>query len=73
MFFKHLEEDKKDQHPKLEDDKSSVDAMDINRDDTASAKSKDLRDEFRNGLKDAGLDVKAEEGNEKEEIKVKEE
>jgi SWI/SNF-related matrix-associated actin-dependent regulator 1 of chromatin subfamily A len=74
MFFKHLEEDKKDdKHPKMEDDKSSVDAMDITRDDTASAKSKDLRDEFRNGLKDAGLDVKAEEGNEKEEVDVKEE
>jgi SWI/SNF-related matrix-associated actin-dependent regulator 1 of chromatin subfamily A len=74
MFFKHLEEDKKDdKHPKMEDDKSSIDAMDITKDDTASAKSKDLRDEFRNGLKDAGLDVKVEEGNEKEEIDVKKE
>ncbi|KAH0293407.1 hypothetical protein KCU62_g1282, partial [Aureobasidium sp. EXF-3399] len=72
MFFKHLEEDKKDEHhPKMED-KDSIDAMDITRDDTAAAKSKDLRDEFRNGLKDAGLDVK-EEKDVKAEADVKEE
>jgi SWI/SNF-related matrix-associated actin-dependent regulator 1 of chromatin subfamily A len=57
MFFKHLEEEKEDKHPKM--------------DDSASAKSKDLRDEFRNGLADAGLDVKAE--NVKEEADVKKE
>jgi SWI/SNF-related matrix-associated actin-dependent regulator 1 of chromatin subfamily A len=57
MFFKHLEEEKEDKHPKM--------------DDSASAKSKDLRDEFRNGLTDAGLDVKAE--NVKEEADVKKE
>jgi SWI/SNF-related matrix-associated actin-dependent regulator 1 of chromatin subfamily A len=77
MFFKHLTEEKKDEHPKMED-KDSIDAMDITRDDTASAKSKDLRDEFRNGLKDAGLDVKEEEdvkaeADVKEEVDVKKE
>ncbi|CAD0106310.1 unnamed protein product [Aureobasidium uvarum] len=77
MFFKHLEEEKKDGHPKMED-KDAIDAMDITRDDTASAKSKDLRDEFRNGLKDAGLDVKEEEdikkeADVKEEVDVKKE
>jgi SWI/SNF-related matrix-associated actin-dependent regulator 1 of chromatin subfamily A len=58
MFFKHLEEEKEDKHPKM--------------DDSASAKSKDLRDEFRNGLADAGLDVKAETDG-KEEMDVKKE
>ncbi|KAI4760631.1 hypothetical protein E4T52_07413 [Aureobasidium sp. EXF-3400] len=77
MFFKHLTEEKNDEHPKMED-KDSIDAMDITRDDTASAKSKDLRDEFRNGLKDAGLDVKEEkdvkaEADVKEEVDVKKE
>ncbi|KAI4728489.1 hypothetical protein E4T49_03787 [Aureobasidium sp. EXF-10728] len=62
MFFKHLEEEKKDEHPKM-DDKDAINAMDI---DTASVKTKDLRDEFRNGLKDAGLDVKEEEDMKKE-------
>ncbi|KAG9739843.1 hypothetical protein KCU77_g15877, partial [Aureobasidium melanogenum] len=71
MFFKHLEEEKKDVHPKIED-KDAIDAMDITRDDTASAKSKDLRDEFRNGLKGAGLDIK-EEKDVKKEADVKEE
>lgn len=77
MFFKHLTEEKKDEHPEM-DDKDSIDAMDITRDDTASAKSKDLRDEFRNGLKDAGLDVEEEkdvkaEADVKEEVDVKKE
>ncbi|KAH0169388.1 hypothetical protein KCU67_g3085, partial [Aureobasidium melanogenum] len=71
MFFKHLEEERKDVHPKIED-KDAIDAMGITRDDTASAKSKDLRDEFRNGLKSAGLDVK-EEKDVKKEADVKEE
>lgn len=71
MFFKHLEEEKKDEHPKM-DDKDAIDAMDITSDNTAAAKNKDLRDEFRDGLKVAGLDVKEEE-DVKKEFDVKEE
>ncbi|KAI5196170.1 hypothetical protein AUEXF2481DRAFT_41472 [Aureobasidium subglaciale EXF-2481] len=71
MFFKQLEEEKEGKHPKVED-KDAVDTMDTTTDDTASVKTKDLSDEFRNGLKDAGLDVK-EEQDMKKEADVKEE
>lgn len=58
MFFKHLEEEKKDDGTKM-DDKAAIDGADV-MGASSTAKNADLCDEFRDGLKDAGLDVRME-------------